>query len=31
MEHLSSIVFHTVIVKMLLKDERIKKCGIVSI
>ena len=31
MEYLSSIVFHSVILKMLLKDERTKKCGFVSI
>ena len=30
-EYLSSVVFHTVILKMLLKDERTKKCGFVSI
>ena len=29
--YLSSVVFHTVILKMLLKDERTKKCGFVSI
>ena len=31
MEYLSPIVFYTAIMKMLLKDERIKKCGFVSI
>ena len=31
LEYLSSIVFHTVILKMLSKDARIKKCGLVSI
>ena len=31
MEYLSSVVFHTVILKMLLQDERTKKCGFVSL
>ena len=28
MGYLSSVVFHTVILKMLLKDKRTKKCGL---
>ena len=31
LENLSSIVFHTVTVSMLLKEAKIKKCGFVTI